>query len=1049
MASETGDRGDSANSKPGTLRRITPKELEGVLAQARDEEWTDLVVLAPQVWIDQTPQNWPRMLRGRAVLKLTEHPSDLLPWSSALRHLRSLVLWGLGLDAVAAKAIASNLKQLTSLNLWINHVGDEGAKAIADNLKQLTSLGLGGNHLGAEGAKAISSNLKQLTSLDLDHNDVRAEGAKAIASHLKQLTSLNLWNNNVGAEGAKAISSNLKQLTSLGLNRNSVGDEGAKAIASNLKQLTSLGLRRNNVGDEGAKAIACNLKQLTSLDLNTNRVGDEGARALAETLVDLERLELAGNTDVRSVDWKRTPTGLRSLNLASTGVIDLSPLRVLVDAGIYPKWDAVGDSDGIHVAGCPLVHPTPEIVKQGHEAVLNYFREIERQGIDHLYEAKVLLVGEGGAGKTSLLRRLYYPEQPLPNEDQSTRGIDVHVQHFDRAGGRRFRLNVWDFGGQQLYHATHQLFLTKSSLYVLVDDTRKDYQSVHDEGFKYWLEVVEAFGGKSPVLIFQNEKGGRSKKIDEAGIKGRFPNVLQTLRGDLSQPNAAEGLCRAIEQVVQGLPHVGEVVPAKWVTIRADIERVAELRPYVSLDEYLALYAKHLEPDRDKALHLSRYLHDIGVFLHFQDDLHLRKTVIVQNAWATEAVFRILDDEQVKDRLGYFDRWDCVRLWAGSEYADMHMELLALMGKFELCYQVPGSERWLAPQLLCPSTPEYVRAWAEPSDLVLTYRYEFLPRGLVSRLMVRMHRFVAHPEKSWSSGALFEHQGTQLLALIESTGDAITLRARGPEKKALLSVIGSAVDELNASFQGLEGKIHRKVPCVCDRCTQATMPEQFDEQYLAKRRRDGKLSIQCPESYAEVSVLDLLDGVKLDHPPALAAPPAAPRTIRIFLASSEELSKDRDAFDLYFRQQNDRLLKRGLYLEIVRWENFLDAMSETRLQDEYNRKVLACDIFVALFMTKTGKFTEEEFDVAHAQFKPTGKPLIYTFFKKANVPPTKEGHAGLTTLLSFQEKLNNLGHFYTRYENIEDLELQFKDQLEKLEETNFEGHRSAKGKTSA
>ena len=28
---------------------------------------------------------------------------------------------------------------------------------------------------------------------------------------------------------------------------------------------------------------------------------------------------------------------------------------------------------------------------------------------------------------------------------------------------------VWDFGGQQIYHATHQFFLTKSSLYVLVE----------------------------------------------------------------------------------------------------------------------------------------------------------------------------------------------------------------------------------------------------------------------------------------------------------------------------------------------------------------------------------------------------------------------------------------------------------------------------------------------------------------------------------------------------------------------------------------------------
>ena len=59
-------------------------------------------------------------------------------------------------------------------------------------------------------------------------------------------------------------------------------------------------------------------------------------------------------------------------------------------------------------------------------------------------------------------------------------------------------------------------------------------------------------------------------------------------------------------------------------------------------------------------------------------------------------------------------------------------------------------------------------------------------------------------------------------------------------------------------------------------------------------------------------------------------------------------------------------------------------MSETRLQDEYNKEVKACDIFVSLFFTKTGKYTEEEFDVAHQQFH-TKKPLIYTYFKNGAI----------------------------------------------------------------
>ena len=154
------------------------------------------------------------------------------------------------------------------------------------------------------------------------------------------------------------------------------------------------------------------------------------------------------------------------------------------------------------------------------------------------------------------------------------------------------------------------------------------------------------------------------------------------------------------------------------------------------------------------------------------------------------------------------------------------------------------------------------------------------------------------------------------------------------------------------------------------------------------------------------------------------------QTIRIFLASSEELRTDRDAFDLYFRQQNDWLRDEGIYLKIVRWENFLDAMAETRLQDEYNREVRSCDIFVSLFKTKTGKYTEEEFDAAHHAFIENGKPLIYTFFMK----PGREdvNREDLVSLWNFQDKLKELEHFYTEFNNTEDLKLKFKDQLQRL-----------------
>jgi hypothetical protein len=353
------------------------------------------------------------------------------------------------------------------------------------------------------------------------------------------------------------------------------------------------------------------------------------------------------------------------------------------------------------------VSPPAEIVKQGNDAVLNYFREREQGGIAHLYEAKMLILGEGGAGKTSLLRRLYRPDMPLPTEQESTKGISIYRHEFPLRNGQRFRLNVWDFGGQEIYHATHQFFLTRRSLYLLVDDTRKDHKSVSDPGFKYWLELIDLFGGRSPVLIFQNEKGGRSKAIDLAGIKQEYENVQGLYGGNLERASGADGLREAVEFYASHLAHIGEELPARWIDVRADIERRAGEVPYITQQEYFEIYGRHMAVDRAKALYLSRYLHDLGVFLHFQDDPLLARTVILQNAWVTEAVFRMLDDETVKTQRGRFTTDDCERLWHESAYADIHPELLALMQRFELCYALPDTRppTWLCPQLLPPAQP--------------------------------------------------------------------------------------------------------------------------------------------------------------------------------------------------------------------------------------------------------------------------------------------------------------------------------------------------------
>ena len=282
----------------------------------------------------------------------------------------------------------------------------------------------------------------------------------------------------------------------------------------------------------------------------------------------------------------------------------------------------------------------------------------------------------------------------LPKEEDTTKGIDIQEYYFKTKNDQEFRINIWDFGGQEIYHSTHQFFLTKRSLYVLVDDTRKDDKTIHDASFDYWLQTVELFGGESPIVIVQNEKGDRSKALDLKSIQSKF-NVKEKYATNLLTCRNLKETKSALEFFIQQLPHIGQQLPKQWVAIRNALEELERSgTPYIRLEKYFEICGEHKIPEEEWALNLSQYLHDLGVFLHFQEDDLLNKVVILQNEWATDAVYKVLDCETVKNAKGRFTRNDLKIIWGDAackeKYKNMHGELLALMKNFELCYELEG-----------------------------------------------------------------------------------------------------------------------------------------------------------------------------------------------------------------------------------------------------------------------------------------------------------------------------------------------------------------------
>ena len=361
-----------------------------------------------------------------------------------------------------------------------------------------------------------------------------------------------------------------------------------------------------------------------------------------------------------------------------------------------------------------LTNPPTEISYKGTKSILDYLRQQLEQGKDYLYEAKFLIVGEGGAGKTSLAKKLVNPSYELDSQEITTEGIDIIRWNFKLRDGTVFQANIWDFGGQEIYHATHQFFLTKRSLYVLVVDTRQDNTDLY-----YWLSIIDLLSDSSPTLIVKNEKEDRQCEVNERQLRSEFKNLKEALASNLAKNRGLENIKQTIQHYITALPHVGTPLPKKWVDVRQALE--TNRYNYISLEEYYRLCEINGFSKKKEQLQLSEYLHDLGVCLHFQKDPILKHYLILKPEWGTTAVYEALDTPEIREDFGCFTRAQLNKIWNKDEYTNMCDELLQLMKNFKLCYEIPGySDNYIAPQLLSPEQPDY--PWEDHPNLILRYR---------------------------------------------------------------------------------------------------------------------------------------------------------------------------------------------------------------------------------------------------------------------------------------------------------------------------------------
>jgi hypothetical protein len=665
-----------------------------------------------------------------------------------------------------------------------------------------------------------------------------------ILSNLKRLKILNAWNNEIF--DASSIFT-LKKLIGLGLTGNKI-----KSIEGidNLANLQVLMLYGNKISDISAIK---NLKNIGVLILDEN--------------------------NIENLDAIKFLPKLKRISLSYNKIRDLSPLLVHFKKKITIslKGNFI-DSDGIFINQNPLEHPPISIVEQGTEAILTYFRNLEEQGEGKLNEAKLIIVGEPEAGKTSLMKKLLDPTYTIPQPELSTLGIQVREGwQFPLPDdiGTTFSANIWDFGGQEIQYMTHQFFLTAGAVYVLVSaNDRKETTA----NFPYWFKAIHLFGEEngiySPVLVVQNDKNGQFiPQFDATHYAQRYPELsISTRTVNLGKDDADFQALRAkIQTLLTQLPHVNDVRPARWNDIRTTLRKRAKKQHHINFAEYAAICQQQEVKDEASQLLLSSYLHRLGSLLHFVDDPTLHDFIILNPQWAVDAVYSVLNDNRIAQAGGYFTLETLENIWRDKYDMVERGKLLNLMKKdsFEVCYAVECKPNtYLAPQLLTEDRPPY--KWNDNDTLKFRFQYKFMPEGIITRLIVRLNELLAKGDKGdlvWRNGMVLKKDGCRAQVQAEETREGlniidIAITGNPNQRKYLLYTIRIEVEKLHRKwFKNIS--VEQMIPCNCEVCTKPNNinPKYFEFSVLQRAQERGKKTVECDREFLDVPVSRLLEGV--------------------------------------------------------------------------------------------------------------------------------------------------------------------------------------------
>ena len=490
-----------------------------------------------------------------------------------------------------------------------------------------------------------------------------------------------------------------------------------------------------------------------------------------------------------------------------------------------------------------------------------------------LNEIKIILIGDAKTGKTSLLRRL--KDNTFDPKEAPTDGINIEVIPFGKCQTFKEQKAIhditghfWDFGGQEMMQATHQFFLTKRSIYVLVLHANNDANNATQ--IRHWIKQIRELGGESPIIVLANQldMNPNFDFVNKRELQEEFPCIKSFINVSCKEGTNIDLFKYELADIISTSEMLKTEVDRRWIQVQNKLQEATKNNYFVNEARFLQLCNEVGLTERIEQREVIRFLHDTGQVLHF-DDLNLSEYYVLNPYWLTYGAYQILTSKyagEMKgvvrlDKLEYIinEEEDKKERYQPANYRKIKYSpndrrfLIDILQVFKLCFRTPEGDRLIIPDLLDTTEPLTV---TDPirnagQSIQFVYEYDYLPGSVMPNLMTETHPMMIN---CWRTGFVLRKDDCEALITNYKNRISITVTGERKMKRDFMAVIRYIIDSINDK---LRNKPVRLIPL-------PGVNDYADYERLLMRQKNGKTDYLFDEdkpTEKRFSITELLEGI--------------------------------------------------------------------------------------------------------------------------------------------------------------------------------------------